>query len=147
MATGYTETITVSSAPDQPPPVPKYGEKWAKRLIQFEVSLPKATGANQYVNILAPTELDTAILDSLTIWGVGTQSLYASLNSGTTTDLNQGFVDADDFSSLAQLPGVCFRIPVGHAKGLSNGAVLGQILRLGDVDCKAVIHADVWIRY
>lgn len=144
MSSGTVSTITVTSAAVQPPPIPKSGDKWARRVISQEVSVASSTSP-EVTLVSPPTECIGGILDHVSVWGVGTQSMYVTLFQGAVSDLGSDEVVANDYSSLAQLPGVTFVIPEGHATELTSASVL-KIERL-TTSFKAIVHYHLWIRY
>jgi len=139
-------SITVSKAPVEPPPIPKTGDKWARRTIQQEVSVPAAASGQLVELIQPPPECTGGILDRVTVWGVGTQSLYVTLFQSAVSDLGSDEVVANDYSSLAQLPGVTFTLPEGHAIELTTNTNAMKIDRLTTA-FKVVVHYHLWIRY
>lgn len=86
-------------------------------------------------------------MDKVSIWGIGTQSLYTTLAQSACTDLGNDDVTASDFSSLAQCPGITYKIPVGHATEIAASSVVLRIDQLGDIAFKAIVHWHAWIRY
>jgi hypothetical protein len=87
------------------------------------VSKTVATGtqASLKANELGPTVAgDIGFVDKITVWGLNPGSgLSAALNQSTVTD--SGLSDpitVKDFGSATSLPGVTFKVPLGHAKAV-----------------------------
>lgn len=148
LATGQNPSIQVSKAGIEPPPVPSQSDKWVLRTTQQEVSVPKATSAGQQVSVAAPGNVVGGFLDKVSIWGIGTQSLYVTLLQGQISDLGDDNIVASDYSSLAQCPGITFKVPMGHASEINSTASAQlKIDCLGDIAFKAIVHWHSWVRY
>lgn len=146
IATGQNPSISVGPAPTQPGPVPDYLDKWVLRTYRKEYSVPKLATVGAYTSCTAPNELNGAFLEKVQVWGVGTQSLYLALQQGVVSDLGQDEILASDYSSLAQLPGVTFMVPPGHATGILTGDNICKIFQLVDTAFKVIVHYHAWVR-
>lgn len=150
VATGSNPSVSVGKAPVQPPPVPKYKDKWVKRVYAATLSTTDSTtvASFQVASFGIPT--DTVVfVDKVQVWNLSAQArgLTASFSVANTTDLGNDNVESEDWSSLGQCPGVTFKVPLGHAKGLSNSVtvVTAQALPSGSNPANYVAHLHCWV--
>ena len=111
VATGSNPSIVVSRAPTEPPPIPSSKDKWVKRIISATTLLTASVAGVCVV----PADLVGGFIDKIQVWGVDTRAIVVTLKQGNFTDLGADDIVADDYSSYAQLPGMTFKVPVGHA--------------------------------
>jgi len=121
MAVGQNPSITVGPAAPQPAPVPKYGDKFVLRTYQaFKTESTAGTGVNfLQSSFSAPGPY---YVDKISIWKVGVNGtgIRATFSQGISTDLGTDDIEATDFGSADSLPGVTFKVPLGHAKQVAN---------------------------
>jgi len=123
-ATGSNPSITSGPAPDHPPPIPTYGNKWVQRVYAavFTENLPgegvqfRANGFN------TP---GVYFVDKVQVWKLpsptgGNVGLDSGFYQGNSTDLGVDTVNVQDFGTATSLPGVTFKVPIGHAKEVNN---------------------------
>lgn len=127
LATGSNPSVVVSNAPVQPTAVPKYKDRWVKRVYQASVSTTDAaTLANFTVDSFGVPTDTVVYVDKVQVWNLSANAkgVEVTFKATNTTDLGSDDVVATDWSSLGQCPGVTFKVPLGHAKGVSNATVV-----------------------
>jgi hypothetical protein len=121
IATGGVPYVTTGKAPPNPRPVPVYRDTWVKRTYQVSKTVATGTQASLKANELGPTVAgDIGFVDKITVWGLNPGSgLSAALNQSTVTDSDLSDpLTVKDFGSATSLPGVTFKVPLGHAKAV-----------------------------
>lgn len=120
-------SVSVGKAPTQPPPVPEYKDKWVKRVYQALKNAATPSGSVDFgvTNFGLPSDA-VVFVDKVQVWNLtpAAKGLEATFPQGNSTDLGTDNVVAQDFSSLGQCPGVTFKVPLGHAKGVSGTTVV-----------------------
>jgi len=144
VAVGQNPSIQVSRAPIEPPPIAQSGDKWVKRVFPQEFSVPTGT-ANSL--IAPPSSVIGGFIDKVQVWGLNLTRLTASLKVDNCTDLGTDDVTASDYSSQAQLPGITFKVPLGHAKAVETAT--DYVLSIGQSTVAIqtiVIHYHAWVK-
>lgn len=149
VAVGQNPSTSVSRAPNQPPPVPLYKDKWVKRTYTA-TKVATAAGATNFVVNDFGLPADTVVyVDKMQFWNLSASAkgLKATFFNSNATDLGNDSVVAEDWSSLGQCPGVTFKVPLGHAVGVSNGTALGsaESLPSGTGTFTYVSHLHCWV--
>jgi hypothetical protein len=150
VATGTNPSITVGKAPNHPPPVPTYGDKWVKRVY----SAVKANGST--IADVVFNGADFAIpgtgsfyVDKLQVWNASTVdgNITANFSQGTVTDLGDDDVQARDYGNASSMAGVTFKVPLGHAKRVTNSATGSTLVTIkdGGVSRTYVVHLHCWV--
>lgn len=136
MATGGNPSIEVGVAPDHPPPVTTYGEKWVQRTYQAtQTATSTATGGVAFnANMFAIP--GTFFIDKVQVWKLTQNSgpgITGFFYQNIATDLGGDTVVATDYGTATSLAGMTFKVPLGHAKSYT-ASVGGAI-----VDCNPAI--------
>jgi hypothetical protein len=138
-ATGSSPAISAGPAPDHPPPVPVYGDKWEYRT--YSAAFTEAQ-PNEGVQFRANgfNTPGAFFVDKIQVWrlfsteGTGINTGFYQINS---TDLgNNQVVNVEDYGTATSLPGVTFKVPLGHAREVND--TLQDIL----VDAKPAIQGS-----
>jgi len=116
VAVGQNPSIQVSKAPIEPPPIPSTGDKWVKRVYPQLFSI---SAGSSVVDVTVPSTVVGGFLDKVQVWGLDNTRMSVNFKTGNCTDLGTDDVSASDYSSQAQLPGITFKVPLGHAKAIS----------------------------
>jgi len=127
IATGQNPSIAIGKAPANPTPIPAIADKWVQRTY----SCVKLGTATTSPTPAPPVEfLNSSFgcpgpyyIDKIQVWKLGTNDqlgLSASVAQGNITDLGADSVVGNDFGSAMAIPGVTFKIPLGHAKQIPN---------------------------
>lgn len=152
VAVGQNPSVSVSKAPVEPPPVPSYKDKWVKRVYRsVKTSTSSSTVSFSVSDFGLPT--DTVVyVDKVQLWNLtaNARGMNGTFHLNTTTDLGNDDVVASDFSSLGQCPGMTFKVPTGHAKGVSNSSVIADMENLfggTSVFGTGVCHLHCWVAY
>lgn len=127
VATGGNPSVTVNRAPTQPPPVPSYKDKWVKRVYSAtKTSTSPAVVVDFTVNDFGLPADTVVYVDKVQVWNLtaGAKGVETAFKNANSTDLGNDDVVAQDYSSLGQCPGVTYKVPLGHAKGVSNTTVV-----------------------
>lgn len=148
VATGSNPSISVGKAPNHPPPVPVYGDKWVRRIYSTR-KVPQ-TGENE----VAFTGGDFSIpgnfyVDKLQIWNASTVDgiLNAKFIQVTTTDLGDDDVAAVDYGTASSMAGITFKVPLGHAKRVTNSTSQNTLVTVTSAKAGAtyVVHLHCWV--
>lgn len=119
MATGQNPSISVGSAPDHPPPVTIYGERWVQRTYQAtQTATLTATGGVAFNSNMFGIP-GNFYVDKVQIWKLTQNSgpgIMGFFYQNTTTDLGGDTVVSTDYGTATSLAGMTFKVPLGHAK-------------------------------
>jgi len=158
MATGQNPSIAVGKSPANPPPLPAVADKWVKRTYSAVKLGPAGTTGtpsppveflNSSFGIPGPY-----YIDKIQVWKLGTNDLLglgASVPQGNISDLGTDTVVGNDFGSATALPGVTFKVPLGHAKeipttGTTTIVSCGPVAPLETSAAQTfVCHMSVWV--
>jgi len=157
VATGQNPSISVGKAPSNPPPVPRYNDKWVKRVYSSGPIGVAGTAASTVVSLATlfpgiPANT-TVFFDKIQVWNTDRLlNCRAALSSNPITDL--GLVESisvDDYGTASDLSGVTFVIPLGHAKQVIATSATTDILTLNDTPTPTfagtyVVHSHVWVQ-
>lgn len=155
MATGMNPSVEVGAAPDHPPPVTNYGEKWVLRTYQAQKTSSSATGGVTFsANDFGLSANNTFYVDKVQVWRLtntaDSSGLFASFYQQNLTDLGGDALVARDYGTATSLAGMTFKVPLGHAKDVSVGST-------SLVDCNPAYgtaqgqtfcaHLHCWVSY
>lgn len=149
LATGQNPSVSVGKSPVQPPPVPSYKDKWVRRI--YASTITNSTGGVHTFTVSSfGLPADTVVyVDKVQLWNLSAQArgVKCSFSLNNTTDLGNDNVESEDWSSLGQCPGVTFKVPLGHAKGVSNTAtvVTAEALPTVTTSTTMVCHLHCWV--
>jgi hypothetical protein len=151
MATGSNPSVSVGRAPNHPPPVPTYGNKWVKRTY----SSVKTNGAAAADLSFSGGEFGipgtgSFYVDKLQVWNTSTVdgSINVSFLQGLSTDLGDDPVNVTEYGNAFSMAGVTFKVPLGHAKrvdgssGSSNNLVT---VFSAKASTTYVVHLHCWV--
>lgn len=156
LATGSNPSLQLGKAPDHPPPVPVYGDKWVLRTYDT-VKTATTTGAGvQFLNSSFGVLGSRYFVDKIQVWKLGLssapngdQGLLATFKQGLFTDLGDDDVQARDYGTGTSLAGVTCKVPLGHAKGVatSGTSVLVECsAAVGNASTESfVCHLTAWV--
>jgi len=122
-STGGNPSIEVGPAPDHPGPVPVYGDKFEYRTYSSPVFTESAAGEGVQFRANGFSAPGDFFVDKIQVWKVSTGG-GLGLNSGfycaNTTDLSATeVINGTDLGTANSLPGMTFKVPLGHAKEVS----------------------------
>jgi hypothetical protein len=157
VATGQNPSISIGKAPSNPPPVPRYSDKWVKRVYSsnpIAVALAN-TSVDVDINLLFPglPANSTVFFDKIQVWNTDRLSnCRVGLLSNPITDL--GVVDTilvDDYGTSSDLSGVTFVIPLGHAKQVISSSTTNVLQFNAGASTNSfvgtyVVHSHIWVQ-
>jgi len=143
VATGQNPSVTVGKAGPNPNPVPTYGNKWVHRTYQKVIS-ETAAGSGVLFKSDSFGVTGSFFVDKMSVWKLGLNGvgLRANFRQGTSTDLGTDDVTAEDFGSGSSLPGVTFKVPLGHAKEVTSTTVV-ELLQADTPNTSSTVEAYV----
>lgn len=129
--------VQIGPAPPQPTPVPQYGSKFVRRVYQTLKTETSASSGVEFLNSSFGIP-GYYYIDKLSVWKVGLNGtgMEAQFNPANAMENNPQPVKVNDFGSGTSLPGVTFKVPVGHAKQLPS---TGSTILLS---CKPVVGSS-----
>jgi len=121
-ATGMNPSISIGVAPDHPPTIPTYGDKFEYRTYGA-IFTEAVAGEGVQFRANGFTAPGSFYVDKIQVWKASTGGglgLNAGFYQQNSTDLGLDTVNGVDLGTATSLPGVTFKVPEGHAVRVSN---------------------------